>query len=711
MVARALTAHPACPDTGPVFLREMNQPLSVLKGAGPRVGAALAQLGVLCLRDLLLLAPRDYEDRTRRVPLKDFARFPKVNTLARVIGHQWFGYGRMRTLKVIVDDGSAEAALVCFNRPFLEKQLPVGARIALCGSFQFRYGEIQSSTFEAEPLAEGEDLPPGRVLPVYPLSAGLTQGTMRKLATRAVEGYGKRAEPDLPTEIMERRGLLPTGRAIEELHTPSSMEALSDARRSLAYAELFYLELMIGRRSMARKAFRVERGQRAPGARRSGLARRLVERLPFTLTGDQERAFQEIRRDMDAPRPMARLLQGDVGSGKTLVSFLAACEAVERGSQAALMAPTELLARQHAETAARLLEPLGIRLAFLSGNVKEAGRRALLAALADGEIDLVIGTHALFSDDVRFRNLGLAIIDEQHRFGVLQRVALGAKAREPDVLLMTATPIPRTLALTEYGDLDVSALREMPAGRRPVITHLAVQGREQKVYDFVKREIDQGRRAYFVYPLIESSANLDLKDAVSMRESLASGPFKGLRVGLIHSRLPEEEKRETMAAFKRGDLQVLVATSVVEVGVDVPEATCMVVEHAERFGLAALHQLRGRVGRGSLQSYAFLVYSKELTEDARARLKVMMETTDGFKIAEEDLRIRGPGEISGTDQSGQLRLAFADLVRDAALLEDARSDAFALLEADPGLSSPANAVVREVLRRAPPFSESIAARG
>jgi ATP-dependent DNA helicase RecG len=689
-----------------VFLRELNQEVTDLKGAGPRIRAVLAGMGVLTVGDLLLLAPRDYDDRTVPVPLRDFARFPKVNTVAEVLRHEWFGFGRMKTLKIVVSDGSAEAVLVCFNRPFLKDQLPEGSRIALSGAFQFRYGEIQSSAFEAEAIREGEAEPERRILPVYPLSSGITQGAMRKITARAVEGYGKRVENDLPSSIIEKRGLLPTAKAIMELHAPSSARSLDEARRTLAYSELFFLELMIGRRANARKEYRVERARE-----RSELSSGLVSRLPWRLTADQEKAFADIERDLDSPRPMARLLQGDVGSGKTLVSFLAACAVIGRGAQAVLMAPTELLARQHAETAARFLEPLGIRLAFLSGNVKDAGRRPLLEALAAGEIDLAIGTHALFSKDVRYRNLGLVIIDEQHRFGVLQRVALGAKAREPDVLLMTATPIPRTLALTEYGDLDVSEIKTMPEGRKPVITHLAVQGKEQKVYDFVLREIERGNKAYFVYPLVGESENSDLKDATGMRDALAEGPFRGKGVGLIHSRLSEEEKRGVMAEFKSGSLSVLVATSVVEVGVDVPEATCMVVEHAERFGLAALHQLRGRVGRGSEQSYAFLVYSKDLTEDARARLKALMETTDGFRIAEEDLRIRGPGEISGTGQSGQLKLAFADLVRDAGLLEEARTDAFAVLRADPGLIAPENAVLGEVLRRAPPFSESIAARG
>jgi ATP-dependent DNA helicase RecG len=407
---------------------------------------------------------------------------------------------------------------------------------------------------------------------------------------------------------------------------------------------------------------------------------------------------------------MGRLLQGDVGSGKTLVAFLACLEAIETGGQAALMAPTELLARQHAQTAARLLEPLGVRLAFLSGAIDDAARPPLLAALKAGEVDLVLGTHALFSDEVEYRSLRLAVVDEQHRFGVLQRLALGRKGPLPDLLMMTATPIPRTLALTVFGDLAVSTIRTLPPGRKPIETHLARKGNETKVYDYVRRLLEAGRQAYFVYPLIGASERLELKNAEAMFEELSKVIYPGFKVGLIHSRLKEEEKRATMEAFSRGELSILVATSVVEVGVDVPNAAAMVVEHAERFGLAALHQLRGRVGRGSEQSYCFLVYAEPLTEDGKARLKAMLGTTDGFLLAEEDLRIRGPGELTGTVQSGSLRLTIADPARDLAVLERAREDAFAIVEADPGLLSVENSVVREVLARANPFGEAPAGR-
>jgi len=393
------------------------------------------------------------------------------------------------------------------------------------------------------------------------------------------------------------------------------------------------------------------------------------------------------------------------------VAFLACLDAIEAGGQAVLMAPTELLARQHASTAARLLEPLGVRLAFLSGSVNDAARPPLLAALRKGDIDLVLGTQALFSDEVEYRSLRLVVVDEQHRFGVLQRLAMGRKGSLPDLLMMTATPIPRTLALTVFGDLAVSTIKTMPPGRKPIVTHLSRVENEGKVYEFVRGILAAGRQAYFVYPLIGESERLELKNAEAMAERLRTETYPEFELGLIHSRLKDEEKRKAMDDFVSGRSRILVATSVVEVGVDVPNAAVMVIEHAERFGLAALHQLRGRVGRSSAQSYCFLIYSDGLTVDAKARLKAMLATADGFALAEEDLRIRGPGELAGTAQSGYLRLSIADPVRDARILEEARAEAFSLIEADPALLASENTVLREVLERANPFAEAPAGEG
>lgn len=701
-----------------MFLKEIKTPISHLKGAGAQTCQSLARLGIKDMATLLEYYPRDWEDRSKIIPLSQWNQAKQVYTIVTVLAHEWFGFPK-KTLKVHVEDETARAELICFNRPFLEKQLLVGKSYVLWGPFSYRFGAIQSSSFEFEPLEpikNREDFP---FLPVYPLTAGLSQRILRRLVYQALQLYAKNLEEEIPEPLKEERGLVQKGLALGNIHFPKTREALEQAKKTIKYEELFYLEVVIGRRSLERRSLNRrpsssshidDRRASRPGENTlSPLQSRLAERLPFTLTPGQLGAIAEINGDMSGPHPMARLLQGDVGSGKTLVSFMAALKALESGGQTAILAPTELLARQHAENAARILEPLGISVAFLTGNIKASGRNNLLKALGTGEIHLVIGTHALFSKDVHYYNLRLVIIDEQHRFGVLQRSAIMAKGENPDLLMMSATPIPRTLALTVFGDLDVSIISDMPPGRKPVKTHLARQSNEKKVYDFVRKELVAGHQAYFVYPLIEGDSdrpeNGTLKNAEAMAKRLAEEIFGEFQVALVHSRLDEEEKRKTMTAFRKGEVQILVATSVVEVGVDVPNATCMVIEHAERFGLSALHQLRGRVGRGMDQAYCFLVYSDTLTEDGKKRLKVMLEHLDGFQIAEEDLKLRGPGQIAGTEQSGYLTLGLADPIEDSPLLELARQDAFSILEQDPGLLLPEHSVIRQVLERAPPFSQ------
>ena len=703
-----------------MYLRELKQPITKLRGVGPALAANLARLGINTLPDLLYHYPRDWEDRSRPLPLKDWNK-GRVCTEISVLAQDWFGFGRTKTLKVYVEDESARACLVCFNRPFLQRLLIPGARFRLFGTFYHRYGDIQSTAFEVEPISAGPGLNP--ILPIYPLRAGLNQNNLRKLMHQALKQLDSPEdklfiEDELPEGIIKRDGLLNKPDALRVIHFPASLEELKRAKRTLIYEELFYLEIMVGRRAMERKnLFRKSGSAGGSGQPKQGdisqgnlaqgdlapMQLSLLERLPFSLTPGQKAAVHEINRDMEGPFAMARLLQGDVGSGKTLVSFLAILKAVEKGGQAALMAPTELLAQQHAENAARLLEPLGLRIAFLTGNLKAAGRTRLLKALASGEIDLVAGTHALFSRDVLYNKLHLVVIDEQHRFGVLQRQAIMTKGESPDLLLMSATPIPRSLALTVFGDLDVTSIKDKPLGRKPIKTHLARESNAAKVYDYVRRELEMGHQAYFVYPLIEGGDEEELKDAVSMAERLAREVFPGFPLGLLHSKVGEEKKRQIMESFRQGETKILAATSAVEVGVDVPNATCMVIEYAERFGLAALHQLRGRVGRGEAQSYCFLVYADNLSEDGKIRLKVMLENSDGFLIAEEDLKLRGPGQIAGTEQSGYLKLGLADPVRDAEELARAREDAFGILEADPALERSEYRRIAEVLERAAPF--------
>jgi len=670
-----------------VFVREIGVPVTRLKGVGPATAAQLARLEVRTVGELLTLWPRDWDDRTREQSFSAFNAFPKITVRAKVSAHDWFGFGRMRTLKLVLQDSEGVLAeLPCFNRPFLERQFPVGSAVVVHGSFHWKYGSIQASAFEIEPEEEAES----KVLPVYPLTAGLAQNLLRKLVLRALSEYGKGIDTELPEKVRRERQIPPKAEVLRMMHAPESLEEADKARKALVFEEFWLFELAIGKRSLERRGKLPGQGDgtasSGPGFTPTPLQSALLQRLPFALTEDQKSALGDIGGDFDSNIPMARLLQGDVGSGKTLVAFMAALRAVEGGGQAALLAPTELLARQHAENSSRLLEPLGVRLAFLTGNLKAAGRSKLLAELAEGKIDIVIGTHALFSKGVRYKNLRFAMIDEQHRFGVLQRSAIIEKGTEgdpqrrpPHLLMMSATPIPRTLALSVFGDLDVSVIRTMPPGRKPIITHLTRHGNEGNLYGFVGRELAAGRQAYFVYPLIEESETLSLKSAAAMFEHLKTRVFPGYPCALIHSQVEEEEQRRIMAEFRSGAVSILVATSVVEVGVDVPNATCMVIEHAERFGLAALHQLRGRVGRGSLQSYCFLVYAANLTEDAKARLKVMHETTDGFVIAEEDLKIRGPGDIAGIRQSGYLAFDLADPLRDREILEDARNSAFTYL--------------------------------
>jgi len=682
-----------------MLLGELKHSITKLKGIGPRTASQLSGLGIFAVADLLLHIPRDYEDRSRIVPLEAGYQGATVNTIVEVQAHDFFGSGSKKTLKVFVKDETATGVLVCFNRNFLQQVLKVGQQFYLYGQFAYRYGELQSTSFEAEPYPS-DNTKLGSILPVYPLSGKLNQGVLRKAVQDALNTYGKHIDTELPESLRGHYRYPEKQTALSQLHFPDSHESAAVARTALAYEELFYFQLVVARRALSRSESR-----RSPHILPRKLQQSCLEQLPFKLTVDQRSVLGEIKQDLDSSKPMGRLLQGDVGSGKTLVAFLAALPVIEAGYQAAFIAPTELLARQHAEKAAALLEPLGVRVAFLSGSIDRNARQPLLAALCSGDIDLLIGTHALFTKDVVFQHLRFIIIDEQHKFGVEQRAQLVEKGSTPDLLLMTATPIPRTLTLTFFGDLEVSSIRSMPPGRKPIITHLARQSNAEKVYRAVRHELQQGHQAYFVYPLISGTDKSSLKDAEGAAEQLRSQVFPEFKVALIHSRIREEEKLERMHAFSEGKIDILVSTSVVEVGVDVKNATCIVIEHAERFGLAGLHQLRGRVGRSTLQSYAFLIYSEELTEEGKQRLMVMKQSSDGFYISEEDLKIRGPGEVTGTRQSGFMRLKFADLGGDLELLDTARKDAFRIIKADAGLLQPAHNRLRKVLECCPPFPE------
>jgi ATP-dependent DNA helicase RecG len=676
-----------------MYLYDLRMPVRRVKGVGPQAEKDLAALGIHTIGELLTHRPRDYEDRTKHISFAAAVQNGgKFNTTAWIECHDFFYMRGRKTLKLILRDESGRAELSFFGRDerataHYANKYPPGLRLDIAGTVTVSGGKLQCAKFEMEEAGTHPELF-SVVLPVYPLAGSLAQKSLRKIIRAACE-QGSHLEDEIPSGIREAENLLPLSAALKAVHNPASPGEAAAGRLSLAFRELFLMQMEVARRALRRKAAVRSRQKYSPA-----LQEKLIKSLPFRLTADQTKCIGEMRADIEADHPMSRLLQGDVGSGKTLVAFLTALLFTRAGRQTAIMAPTELLARQHADNAVRFLEPLGVRLAFFSGALSGRARRPALEALKAGDIDIVIGTHALFSDDVEFHDLGFVVIDEQHRFGVLQRNRLFVKGLHPDILVMSATPIPQTLALSAFGDMDVSLIKTMPEGRKPIETHLALEGKEQKVYDFVRAELKRGRQAYFVYPLIEESEARDLKDAQSMYRKLRDEIYPGIRIGLIHSRLDEEEKRSIMAAFSSGEISVLAATSVVEVGVDVPNASCMVIEHAERFGLAALHQLRGRVGRGVWQSYAFLVYSPDYTELAKKRLRVMKETTDGFRIAEEDLLLRGPGDLTGIRQAGLLDFRFALLPGDTRLMLNARKAANAVLDKDPGLLAPQHAGLR-----------------
>mgnify|MGYP002741707342 CR=1 FL=1 len=680
-----------------MLIGEIQTPVSNLYGAGKTTIEQLNRLGIATVGDLLRFWPRAWEDRSRYNTLSEWNAFHKLNVPVTIMDQQWFGYGRMKTLKLVISDSEGvRGELACFNRPFLEKAFPEGTKALVYGSFSVKYGAIQSSSFDIEKYDTAER----RILPVYPLTQGLTQTKLRKLIEQALNSYARGIDSELPADVLNKYGYPDKRAVLFAMHRPASLEEAEAARTALIFEEFFLYEAAVGMRALERRGVlprtpvrdNASEGTAQPAALQyayTPLQKELLSRLPFTLTADQQAVTAEINADIDGTAPAARLIQGDVGSGKTLVAFLACVKVIEGGGQAALMAPTELLARQHADTAAKLLEPLGIRLAFLTGSLKAAGRSQLLQQLAAGNIDLIIGTHALFSAQTLYKNLRMVVIDEQHRFGVLQRSAIIQKGidsgkKAPHFLMMSATPIPRTLALSMFGDLDISVIKTMPPGRKPVITYVASESKAEKVYYFIGQDILAGKQAYFVYPIIEDSDTFNLKSAEDMFAELTRD-FPHHRLALIHSKVPEEEARTIMQEFRSGAIHILVATSVIEVGVDVPNATCMVIEHADRFGLSALHQLRGRIGRGSDQSYCFLLYGKNITETGMARLKVMANTTDGFVIAEEDLKLRGPGDIGGVEQSGYCGFELADPIRDFALLEKARIAAFEMLAAQRGL--------------------------
>lgn len=678
-------------DAAARYLVAHDEPVTAIRGIGPAVARALERLGVTTVAELVQLAPRRYEDRSQLLSLVEAARRGEGLVAAEVIRHDSFPFRGRQTLKIVIADAGSQAALVCFGRNFLARSFPVGARILVWGQFRLRRGEIQTAAFEAEVIDEEDEAGPAGILPVYPLTERLTQSALRRFTREALNhlrNTGGLIDP-LPTALLRSEGLVALEQALSQLHYPDSFEAADQARQRLVFEELFLFQFSLAREALRRRNAR----RRARPTPHRELRPEVVAALPFSLTADQQRVVTEIEADLRGPHPMSRLLQGDVGSGKTLVAILSALVAIERGEQVAFVVPTELLARQHARTLARILTPVEIRLALVLGSLSAKQRGELYPRIADGSAQLVVGTHALFAEAVEYANLSLVIIDEQHRFGVQQREALSAKGTDPDVLLMSATPIPRSLALTAFGDSEISTIRQMPPGRKPVRTHLVRFGNEERAYSFIEKQLAGGRQAYCVYPAIEETTSRALRNVETMAGVLATR-FPDHAVAAVHSRLEEEERDRVMSRFVSGDVDILVATSVVEVGVDVPNAAAMVIEHAELFGLAALHQLRGRVGRGAEQAYCVLIYDEPLTDEAKERLRAIFSSTDGFTIAEEDLRIRGPGELAGTRQAGFLQFRFADIRINMKEMIRAREYIGTILRDDPGLLDPAHAALR-----------------
>ncbi len=668
-------------------------PVQFLPGVGPRRAELLARLGLEFARDVLFFFPRDYEDLTDRREVADLEEgvLQTVCGVVEDIELRNTGTGRS-ILGVLIHAGSGYLRAIWFNQPFMRERFTVGQRVMVSAKPKLNGLFWEMSHPRVLTLDENEEEPKGQLLPVYPLTEGIQQWQMRRLVRAALESHAALLDEVFPEAYLKAHNLWPLPKALWEIHFPTSHDSLQRARRRFVYQELLILQL-----ALAVKRHQQQRSQHAPAMETTTKIDARIHRLfPFQLTESQERAIAEIAADMAKPVPMNRLLQGDVGSGKTIVAVYAMLLAVAHGYQAALMAPTEVLARQHYLTLNRLLTNSQVRRGLLTGGLATKERDAILLGLAGGELDLVVGTQAVIQDAVHFRKLGLVVIDEQHKFGVRQRATLKYAGEAPHYLVMTATPIPRTMTLTLFGDLDVSTLRDSPPGRQKVHTYLAPEEKRQAWWDFFAKKLREGRQGYVVTPLVEESDQLDVRSLEEMYEALANGPLEAFRLGLIHGRMSPEEKDAVMDDFRRGQIQVLVCTSVVEVGVDVPNATLMTIEGGERFGLAQLHQLRGRISRGNYPGYC-TVFANAESDESRKRLEAFVSTTDGFRLAELDFALRGPGELLGTRQHGLPPFRVADLLRDAETLEEARRDAMDLVAADPGLAQEEHARLRRMM--------------
>lgn len=686
--------EPAPADEPPAA---MNAVLTTVQGIGPKSAKTLAKLGLETLGDLLWHLPRRYDDYSQLETINRLWYGQEVTIIATVekIEVREVRRGRMKLTEALVSDGTGSLQVTWFNQPWIANKLHPGRPVVLSGKIDQYLGRLTMNSPEWEPL-ERKQLHTNRIVPVYPLTAGVSGKWLRKVIHSVVQRLAARVPDPLPESIREASNLIPLSTALQQVHFPDSQEILKAAQHRLAFDEMFLLQLGVLRQKQEWEQVET----RALPAEQAWIDH-FKGNLPYQLTNSQAAVLEDIRRDLASTRPMNRLLQGDVGSGKTVIAAAAIGITASQGAQSALMAPTSILAEQHLKTMTALLpQSAGIpveQIRLLVGSTSEAEKKEIRAGLASGQVSVIIGTHALIEGPVKFKELGLVIIDEQHRFGVEQRSELRSKGDSPNLLVMTATPIPRSLALTVFGDLDLSLLDEMPPGRHEVQTHIFLPAERARAHSFIRSQIDQGNQVFIIYPLVEGSEKVQAKAAVDEYEKLQEEIFPEASVGLLHGRMKPDEKDSVMGRFHDGQIDVLVSTSVVEVGVDVPNATVMLIEGANRFGLAQLHQFRGRVGRGSEQAYCLLIPT-EADDAANERLKAMQETNDGFVLAERDLEQRGPGEFLGTRQSGFAELRTAQLT-DVRLIEAARREATHLFENDPELSQPDHRLLNEALLR------------
>jgi len=684
---------------------QLTDSIQYVKGVGPKRAELFKKLAINTVEDALTHLPRRYEDRGnfKKISQIKYGEIETISCIVKAAGINVTTRKRMKIFELVVGDGTGIITAKWFNQPYMKNVFKVGQKVILNGKVKinnyYGYG-AEMDVPEYEIIDDEADmlLHTGRIVPIYPETSGITSRQIRVIMKTILDTHQSQINDYLPSDILEQNKLMPLSAALSEIHFPEAEKdtallnsGRSEMHRRLAFDEFFFLEL-----GLALRKRDMEKEKRDALKINGELTKQLIDSLPFKLTSAQVRVINEIKGDLTSHHPMNRIIQGDVGCGKTVVALSVMLMAIENDFQTAIMAPTEILAEQHYMNIKGLINKLCLKVVLLTSSRKA---KEDIKAVEDGDANIVIGTHALIQDDIKFKRLGLAVVDEQHKFGVMQRGAIKKKGYNPDILIMTATPIPRTLAMSVYGDLDISVIDELPPGRTPIKTTKFYKSHRSEAFKLVKKEILQGRQCYVIYPLIEESEKVDLKAATEMAEHLKKDIFPEYNLGLLHGRMKTEEKEAVMRDFKDGRINILVSTTVIEVGIDVPNASVMVIEHAERFGLAQLHQLRGRVGRGQYPSYCLLMAEYPLSDDAKRRLDIMIKTNNGFDIAEEDLNIRGPGEFFGTRQSGLPELKNANILRDVKILEAARREAFELIKKDPVLSMPEHISIKTVLKQ------------